>query len=256
MLLPCPEDVRGRGNILYSNSFTGFQSPDENGSNRDYFIICFPHNEDDFDLTKIKEMSECKTLEIDDWLGRDYLKLHWTEYNKIYLVLTSMLKLGYSFQTQTKGQPPFHPKIDGTIFSIELLERNAINQCKALLKFGLSTMIDLVFCDKWNYITEEGILFSEELKSGPLKFKYNSKIEDYHKWPIFQNYDPLTLKTIIHIEKEEHELCMVCLEREPNTMVLPCEHTVCCKQCSIQLEKTSNSLKCIKCRQHIENKLY
>jgi hypothetical protein len=47
--------------------------------------------------------------------------------------------------------------------------------------------------------------------------------------------------------------CCVCYERPANTIVLPCEHVVCCKQCSDQLQYTPNARLCIKCRQPIKH---
>jgi hypothetical protein len=53
--------------------------------------------------------------------------------------------------------------------------------------------------------------------------------------------------------EDESETCMVCLDRLANTMVLPCEHSVVCKQCSDLLKKDAiNAHKCIKCRQDIK----
>ena len=76
-------------------------------------------------------------------------------------------------------------------------------------------------------------------------------------WPL-KNYDKTTLLSVQEEKKEniDDNLCMVCLDKESNTMVLPCEHCVVCKECSMQLENTFNSLKCVKCRQAIKFKLY
>lgn len=50
---------------------------------------------------------------------------------------------------------------------------------------------------------------------------------------------------------KKNDPCCVCLEREANTMVLPCEHVVCCKECSIQLRGGINARKCVYCRRPI-----
>lgn len=260
----CPNDVKIRGDILYMNGFSGFQAP--HGGGKDRFIICF-HNNDDIgkDIDKIKIESKSNTLKEGYWIGRDYLSIHWTEYNKIINVLNTLLKFGYSFQVQTKGMVSFDYNID-KMFSFELLEEKVIIQTNKLIEYKLYEMIDDCYCEEWNYITQKGKEFSITLKD-KLKYNYDKSRTNFYKWPIFQNYDKNTLIILnkeekkIEIKKdknemEEIELCMVCLDKEPDTMVLPCEHCVVCKECSIVLEKTINSMKCIKCRQNIENKLY
>lgn len=53
------------------------------------------------------------------------------------------------------------------------------------------------------------------------------------------------------VEEKEDNVCMICLDREPNTMVLPCEHCVVCKECSIQLRNTNDKHICVRCRRPI-----
>ena len=45
--------------------------------------------------------------------------------------------------------------------------------------------------------------------------------------------------------------CCVCEERVADTMVLPCEHVVVCRQCSAGLQNTPDRSVCIQCRQPI-----
>ena len=52
---------------------------------------------------------------------------------------------------------------------------------------------------------------------------------------------------------EEEDVCMICLVNPPNTMVLPCEHCVVCKECSIQLKNTNDRKICVRCRRPITN---
>lgn len=54
---------------------------------------------------------------------------------------------------------------------------------------------------------------------------------------------------------KDREVCMVCLDKIADTMVLPCEHNVVCRTCSLELKKTNNAAKCIKCRRAIEHVL-
>ena len=52
------------------------------------------------------------------------------------------------------------------------------------------------------------------------------------------------------IKKED--VCMVCLEAKPNTIIFPCEHQVVCFECSKELEGGPNKDLCVKCRQKID----
>ena len=52
------------------------------------------------------------------------------------------------------------------------------------------------------------------------------------------------------------ELCMICLENQPSTMVMPCCHVVVCDKCSRDLPKTGDANICVKCRQPITEVIY
>lgn len=58
--------------------------------------------------------------------------------------------------------------------------------------------------------------------------------------------------------KDEYneDVCMVCMENPPNTMVMPCCHVVVCDQCSYKLTQTLNAKKCVKCQQPIKEVIY
>ena len=47
------------------------------------------------------------------------------------------------------------------------------------------------------------------------------------------------------------DLCCICLERPPDTFVLPCQHQVVCRACSEALKATPNAFVCVICRQAI-----
>jgi hypothetical protein len=51
------------------------------------------------------------------------------------------------------------------------------------------------------------------------------------------------------------DVCMVYLEKPPDTMVLPCEDVVVCKQCSYGLKDTPDKNTCVQCRRPIEHVL-
>lgn len=51
--------------------------------------------------------------------------------------------------------------------------------------------------------------------------------------------------------EEEEGLCIACFERPIETMVLPCQHHVLCRQCSDRMAGTPNAKRCVFCRQDI-----
>lgn len=53
------------------------------------------------------------------------------------------------------------------------------------------------------------------------------------------------------VEDEDEDICMICLSNKPDTMVLPCEHCVVCKECSNKLKYTNDKNICVRCRRPI-----
>lgn len=253
----CPQEVIDRADVLYFNGFSGFQGPPNGGKDR--FVLCWPLIDvwegNHLMVTRLSEACGVRTLRLNDWLGRDYLSVHWSEYHKRFDVLSAMLRAGHAFQTQTKGMPSFRPDADGVVFTQDLLERRVMEQSRELLKYGLLDMIDNGRCEEWNWSSDEGRAFARMLRQTK-GLKYDETRENFYHWPLFQQYDPATLRNAAPVAPvDEPEMCMCCLDRLADTMVLPCEHAVVCRDCSLQLESTSNSWLCIKCRQPIAHKL-
>ncbi len=192
----CPEGVKRRADVLYHNSFIGFQPPtDTSGSNKDCFVICiFDDSKLIADIEAIKKEAQCLTLCEDDWIGRDYLRVHWSEYNRIPVVLNTLLKRGHSFQTMTKGMPFFDAKKDKE-FNRLILEEKVIQQTSELLSFRLVNIINHACCETWNYVTEEGKAFAKKLLEDPLMAnRYDNERTNFYEWPLFTGeYDHETL---------------------------------------------------------------
>ena len=265
MSLPkCPGDLAARADALWNNAF-GFQGP---GASGDYFVIAMPLRYVHTDvLERVKQKTGTSTLREDDWLGNTFLKIHWTEYPFIDTVLTTLLEEGISFSTFTKGvKPVFKP--EDKVFSRELLEEKVINEFnKALNMFSEDTQEvykrcgynNICIAHEWCWRTDKGKQFCRDLrkKLGKNEICTNSKY-DYTKWPRFQNYDPVTLMSIeppTQPDPEEDIECMICFTNRPDTMVLPCEHVVVCKECSDQLKHTNDARICVRCRRHITHVL-
>ncbi len=257
----CPPDVVKRAEALYNNSFSGFQPP--HGGGKDCFVICYFDSKDLIkDMPEIRKESGCVSLVDDDWIGHAYLMLHWSEYAKITEVFNTLLKRGHSFSPRTKAQVSFSATKD-SCFTMAAHEEKAIHKVRELIKMGLTDIVDDSFCEEWNYLTEEGKAFARSLRENPAMWRYDTDRTNFYHWEIFKHDDTETLLstvvieevTPIVIEENNDTLCMICLDNEADTMVLPCEHCVVCKACSLGLEKTPVHNTCVRCRRPITHKL-
>lgn len=127
-------------------------------------------------------------------MGNDYLSIHWSEYNKIPIVLNTLLQSGFSFTTQNRAQVYFDHEEDKE-FTPEIMEQKAIEQVKNLISLRLIKMVNDAFCEEWNYITKEGKEFSKEVRN--IKYwQYDNERTNYYEWDIFKNYDKNTLMSV------------------------------------------------------------
>ena len=297
--MECPQDLATRATILSHNGF-GFQGPTDGVHNK--FVLCFCRNLDDNELQSLQQLSGSTTVDCDDWIGHEYLQIHWNEYNKINSILTSLLQLSISFKTNTKLEAYFNATKDKQ-YTPELEEIIAIKRMREdpfyMQNLNNNNIIKDAFFDNWNWKTPEGKRFCEEIREKTYKQhqSINDK-ENYYNWSIFQNYDPNTLlsldnndnndnneppkkkikleekkeekkevkeveeeikKVIVIKDNEKNEeddnLCLICMENVANTMVMPCEHVVVCKQCSDKLKNTNDKNTCVKCRRPITHVL-
>jgi hypothetical protein len=244
---------------------------------------------------QLRKESKSETVTFGYWLNNDYLKIHWSEYPLIKDIFNALLRMKLSFTTRNHAEAHFDARVD-LFFTFEEMERRSIANIRQLISLlPLYNQINDAFYEEWNYITPEGVRFcKEEMQKRSYYFaRYDTERENYFQWELFNDYDKVTLlsnqspssmmEPVSFKEREIHDLsktttttttttndnkaatvvegdntCMICLEREANTMVLPCEHVVVCNTCSLQLEVDQSLSRdhCIKCRQHIEHKLY
>ena len=62
---------------------------------------------------------------------------------------------------------------------------------------------------------------------------------------------------VVQHEKEEdmeERLCVICLNKDRDTTVLPCRHMCMCHECAQELRKQTS--KCPICRNHVESLLH
>ena len=114
--------------------------------------------------------------------------------------------------------------------------------------------------DIWNWKTEEGKAYCLRLRQ-VLCLGIEKPEENYWNWPIFKNCDLNTLLDSIaepepEVDIESDTTCLICMKNQPNTRVLPCDHCVVCRECSIELEKTNDHHTCVKCRKPINEVIY
>ena len=265
---PCPPALQDRAKILFWNSLYGYQSP-STGVRGEVFAICWCKELDSNQIDAIKNVSGSTTLICDSWLGRDFLTICWTEYSKIENIFNALLSLGFSFSTLNNCCVRFDAAVDH-VFTNEIMEKKAIEHQKESMSvmewYFKSVLFKEIYLDIWNYITPEGREFCNWLRAKKQlpPGDYNHA-DNYFNWPQFRNYDRTTLQSQPEVEPAkpdlekqsqpdpEDSLCMICLDKEANTMVLPCNHCVVCKECSIQLRTTNDHHTCVQCRRAITN---
>lgn len=251
----CPEIVVQRAKILYHNGF-GFQGP-RDGTNEDIFILStLP---DDFALIeKMKDELKVKTVKVIDWIGRDFLTVHWTEYHRRFEILTFLLKNNISFQLMMKNKPRFTPE-DNEV-NMQYIEHKMID-----LYHQMGDLADRLLenLDKsYNWQTPEGKEFCRQLRIKKRKSPDNTQSK-HNYYRHFKNCDFNTLldkqnvnEEIIVINDSMNEIdtnmCIICEDKEADTIVRPCNHNIVCQACSNILKSTNNANSCILCRQPIE----
>ncbi len=263
-----------RAAILHHNAF-GFQPPDQGV--RDEFVIASISEIGNNQIKKINEMADTKTVKEIDWVGRYFIGVHWTEYNKIETIFNVMLKLGMIFITWNKLSAKFNPVVD-KIYTRQFEELKAIEHIKKFLEdfrhdfYGAYdlNLINDAWLNIWNWKTDQGKEFCTLCNKKLFKPPPNMDHKDnYFNWDIFKNCDFSTLLNIDSkdkqeskneedkIKKEEPEeeddekYCLICMANEPDTTVFPCGHHIVCKICSVKLRETHDAKICVKCRRQI-----
>lgn len=283
----CPKSVESRGKILWYNGF-GYQSPNEGVD--DKWIICFCKELNDQQVKQLQELSGSRSVRSNEWLGKGYIEIQWDEYAKIKPVFDALLILGIPFTTQNKLSAYFDT--NDKEFTDELAELKCIKRLRDYLKNKWGDIHDTyifkdVFFDYWNYKSDAGKQFCNEIRALKRLPTMNDELakadkENYYNWQTFQNYDPVTLMDRVGSsppslqnktpkkgamgelgfpnkslkrkfeEIEEKNDCMICFENQPQTLVLPCGHSVVCKNCSHGLKRTADAKICVRCRNPIK----
>jgi len=270
-----PEFIK-RAETLYHNAF-GFQSPSL--ETPEFIVAAMRDRIPPAILEQIRVQTGVARLKHIDWLGTDYLCVSWENYDRIEQVLTACLHRRISFRTHTKLSVSFVADDDHE-FTYQDQERKMIDDIEE--NWDLYTRLNMLpkhsLVHEWNWLTPEGRALCQKLRRFWRKPEVCRKPEkhDFWRWPIFQNCDRRTLRSVpvaaplavpvaaplvvpvaaplvvpiidLTVESEEVDECMICLTEIPDTMVLPCEHVVVCKTCSIRLRQTRDARVCVRCR--------
>ena len=147
--------------------------------------------------------------------------------------------------------------------------------CKKLVNTLHRGSLD--YADKDNYYNWEGFLegydwtflidFNKKPETKPLTIDCNNKpatepikLDSCIK-PVaaveVAKLDSINKSQVEHAKdnSEEDNTCMICMTNIPDTFILPCEHCVVCKKCSIELRNTNDAKICVRCRRPITHVL-
>ncbi len=190
--MSCPNNVKIRASILCRNGF-GFQGPGEGID--DMFVPCKCKYLSDDQLKRLKKMSGATTVKCGDWIGNEYISVHWTEYDKIPDVLTSLLQMGISFTTMTALKVQFNAnKHKKYTPEIEELEAMKMYDTKYNADYKIFDLFAEQMFDIWNWKTNSGKEFCQRLRSLTKKIKHDLNDErNYYNWELFKNCDLSTL---------------------------------------------------------------
>ena len=192
----CIERLTLRATFLYDNGFGFPLQPNKK------FSICSVKITDQ-SLALIATETNAHLTISSDWDDNQFLQVPWTEHEKIFAVLTALIKHRYVFKTCTEpaliiDAGMLTPTLKEASVTSEWLERLRLSE----LHSGLNDQTvhdserypDKMF-DPWNWQTPEGQEFCAQLRilkqmpPGTLEHKNN-----FYNNLVFKNYNPLTLQ--------------------------------------------------------------
>lgn len=222
---------------------------------------------------------------ITDFLGREWVTLHVDYYNEIPRIYNTFLDAGYSILTHTPVKTLFKP--GGDAFSLRTFELHLIETIHANLAllhhmdedarwdFVRRTLTLRSLLKPYNWSTVEGREFCAQLrarfnkpvvpkthvqKSRFGEARYMAACREHGilfagGWGAFEPAIESVAVKKVRVQEEDDVECMICMDKAADTLVLPCEHRVVCKACSIGLRATPDKRICVQCRRPIEHVL-
>lgn len=188
----CPKNLTVRAQYLHCEGF-GYQPPEEKDG---HFVICRCQSLTEEQIYRVKQMSGASTLNSANFLGKTFIKIHWTEYALISAVFTAMLECNIPFCTTTKPEIAFNSR-QYKSFTQENFEKQLIAQLSPVTAENVynSFMYSANLFNLWNWQTLEGREFCQKLRS--MKFMGPGTLDDsdnFYRSEYFKGYDPITLQ--------------------------------------------------------------
>jgi len=81
----------------------------------------------------------------------------------------------------------------------------------------------------------------------------NLNITVYKRLYLRRNSDYYEIEQKYNAIKDQHTICVVCMQRSCNCLLLPCSHASFCTECVNELYRTQTNLKCPICRTTIDS---
>jgi len=197
-----------RAKVLYTNGF-GYQNPSKFAI-KNHFIIARTNKLSEKQIETVRDLSNVTSFKLEEWLGKYFVCTHYTEYDKIDILLNSLLALNISFQTHNKLQVYFDSNVDKE-YNQEIAELKCIENCKQGIKLydnNVQKWYNVVGNHRnllhiWNWYTTIGKLFCVRLRNLLNKEQLtNEHRKNYYNWTLFQDCD---LHTLMDIEPNEIE---------------------------------------------------
>ena len=165
----------------------------------------------------------------------------WRGYNKVKSVFGSRIFDPWNWQT--KEGKDYCAKITSDVnFSLTDAEKRNYTKWPIMMNMDVNTLLDLPLSGP--VISSDPV--EPSASSDPVEPSVSSDPVE-PSTPSEENNSSKKRKSI------DETICVVCLEAVADTMVLPCEHCVVCKNCSVALRSTSNAHTCVYCRAVIEH---
>lgn len=233
----------------------------------------------------VRSRTGSKTLELRDFIGNEYLVIHFSEWALIPKIFAAAIEEGCSAIWPNILNLRPMGIFEGEEFSFEAAELKTVNEFNELAKLfqdNWRTTFELCGSPKamrrlYNWRTFEGKLFCIELCAKldkPLTDKSAEALDALPWWYSLTDVDDACRKhKVLHHgewsardNKEESDCakrqkkeestddrveCVVCHDAMADTLTLPCEHVVVCHTCSVKLAQTHWADNCVYCRQNI-----
>jgi hypothetical protein len=251
----------------------------------DTFIICV--NRQELSKERLDELiGQCNahlqcesTLSWGSCYAGDVFELQWQHKDLAYPVMDFLLRNGLKLFTQTRMCVNIDP-LDlkpGETCTPEWLERTIATTTRSEIERATAEGLvkdrwravdnvcgyySYVYSHEASWLTEEGRALVRWIVA---QNKLNADSSDEEvavatplavKPPVAEEEDavaePPAKKPRLDHEDEDNE-CVICMDKKPDTLVLPCMNCVVCRACSEQLKTTGDARVCVKCRRPIDS---